>query len=349
MAHADEGHAALKATGDEYSNVARVFSNSLIDSANVCDTLQFVVDVFNSRFKLEGLKEMVKPRRTGRYLEESKEAAMKCWKEKTTLFYVCVKSVTKCEIDEEKNQHLENLKTVIDVMCDLLLDDEEIQKDIGITLVKDLFEKRWMVNTILDKKGDDEKRMKHEKEMTMLGNAGQQQRDLTLKDCLDDKKLYKLLKGVSLLLENRFQLLGRRPNNDVPDFPSVHDFDGHGKAYYLFGTNKYVGKESDGLTAKEIGNSLVVKDNMGCEVIQEIGSDWCCVHYNSFVVKHRLYKYYVSAGRFKDAPVHRIYIKLPFFEFISPECFFVMQKFPDLYAIAKNVYGVKMESYKNRE
>jgi len=200
------------------------------------------------------------------------------------------------------------------------------------------------VNAILDKKRDDEERMQHQDEMTILKNAKQQQHDLTIEDCLEDEKLFNLLKGVPLSLENRFQRYGR-PNNDVPDFPSVHCLNQHGEAYSLFGTNEYVSELSDSLTSERIGKLLVVKDSMGCEVIQEIGSDWCCVHYNSFVVKHRLYKYYVRAGRFNGASDYRIYIKLPFLEFISPECFFVMQKFPDLYAIAKNVYGVQIHTH----
>jgi hypothetical protein len=321
MPYVGEGRAALQAAIPKYYNVAGVFFKSLIKGVNDCDPFQVVVDFAGNKLLPDDWKNDFKSKHTYsglEELEELKEAAMKCWKKDTTLFYVCVESVTKCTITKENDQRLYSLKMVIDTMC-VLLDDKDIQEDIGTTLKDLLFEKQKMVN------------------------ATKQQHELTIEDCLDDEKLFNLLKGVPLSLENRFQRYGR-PNNDVPDFPSVQCYDVHGRAYYLFGTNKYVGEESDGLTSERIGNSLVVKDNMGCKVIQEIGSDWCCVHYNSFVVKHRLYKYYVSAGRFKDAPVHRIYIKLPFLEFISPECFFVMQKFPDLYAIAKNVYGVQMES-----
>jgi hypothetical protein len=340
MPYAGKGRAAPLATIPEYSNVACIFFSSLIEDVSVHNAFQVVVNFAETEFKLGKWEKMVKPKHTYSDLTDLKKAALKYWKRDTTLFYVCVESVIKYTITEENNLHLYSLKMLIDTMC-VLLDDKDIQEDIGTTLIKGLFEKQRIVNAILDKKRDDEERMQHQEEMIILKNAKQQQRDLTPENCLDDKKLYDLLQTVSLSLDKRLRQHGQ-PINDVPDFPYARHFGEHEGIYPLFeeknGKFAFVDKRRNGLTAKQDGQSLVVKDSMNCKVIQEIGSDVCCVHYKSCVVKHELPVHHVYFGKSADVFAHRIYIQVNRFEIVSPECFFVRQKCPDLYAMAKDVY-----------
>jgi len=105
----------------------------------------------------------------------------------------------------------------------------------------------------------------------------------------------------------------------------------------LFRNNTFVDKERNGLTVKQDGQSLGVKDMMDCKVITKTGSDVCCVHYKSSA-EHNLSVYDVCVGESVAVSGHRIYIRVGPLEFVSPECFFVRQKCPDLYAMAKAVY-----------
>jgi len=185
--------------------------------------------------------------------------------------------------------------------------------------------------------------MQHQEEMIILKNARQQQSKLRPKDCFNEEKLYKLLKRVSLSLDKRLRRHGQ-PINDVPDFPYAHRFGEHEGIYPLFekknGINTFADEKSNGLTTEQNGQSLVVTDQMDCKVITETGSDVCFVHYKSSV-EHKLPVHYVCFGKSAAFSKHRIYIQVDRFEIVSPECFFVMQKCPDLYAMAKDVYKVQ--------
>jgi hypothetical protein len=342
MPYDGEDKVAFKAASREYYYFACVFVKSLFEGVNVHDPFLVVVDFaeekkltlddwkndFNSEHAYRDLREL-KELREPREPRELKEAAVKCWKEDTALFYACVESVTNCTIPKENDKRLDSLKMVIDTMCDLLDDkNDKIREDIRTNLRKGIGPK--LEKLLLKKRG--------------IVNVTKQQHELTIEDCFNEKKLFDLLKEVSFSLDSRFRR-ENQPTNNVPDFPYVDRFSERGDAYPLFekknGKITFDGKKSNGLIAEQDGQSLVVTDSKNCKVIQEIGSDVCCVHYKSYAVKHKLSVFRVCFGKSAVVSGHRIYIKVGPLEFVSPECFFVMQKCPDLYAMAKDVYEVK--------
>jgi len=336
MPYVGEGRAALLAESREYYWVPYVFVESFIKGGNVHDAFQFVVDFAKNKPTFGKWKEMVEPEHTYRDLTDLKEAAVECWKENTTLFYVCVESVIKYTNIEENKQRLDSLKMVIDTMCYLMDNkNEKIQKDIRINLRKSIGTR--FIRYLLKKRD-----MMYAIKRWSMEDAKEQQLKLTLEDCFNEEKLFYLLKNVSLSLNNLFGGQNQ-PINNVPDFPSVNCSLEHEDAYPLFRDKKkegitFVGEESDGLIVKQDEKFLVVKDQMDCEVTTKIGYRLCRVHYKLRIVEHELLVFQVWFSKSAAFSDNRIYIQIGRFEFVSPECFFVMQEFPDLYAMAKALY-----------